>query len=317
MNVLDSTKLITENSAHVKINKQKILEFCTNFDYKSIKHWVDEAPFDLNGLTDVGKLHFLFVFNAISFSYWGEPKWTISYKGRELDGSWAMVACIGKAIEQDKPILNPEFLSSITKNDLAEILQGTVEIPLLEKRVNFLNHLGKTLLEKFDGDFENVIKESKGDALKLLELIVSNFPLFNDSSFCNGEKIFFYKRAQLFVANIYQAFNGKGFGDLKNIDKLTVCADYKLPQVLRKLGILEYSVVLAEKIDSKTEIPKGSAEELEIRANTIWAGELIKQELKKKFPNIDSIHVNDHLWLLSQNKSPEDKPYHRTRTTAY
>ena len=57
---------------------------------------------------------------------------------------------------------------------------------------------------------------------------------------------------------------------------------------------------------------KDSEEEVEIRANTIWANELIKKELKKKIPNINSIHVNDHLWLLGQCK-----PYHLTRTTAY
>ena len=58
-------------------------------------------------------------------------------------------------------------------------------------------------------------------------------------------------------------------------------------------------------------------EEVEIRANTIWANEFIKEELKKKIPNISSIHVNDHLWLLGQSKIIRSKPYHLTRTTAY
>jgi len=30
-----------------------------------------------------------------------------------------------------------------------------------------------------------------------------------------------------------------------------------------------------------------------------------------------SSEINDHLWLATQEKFPDDKPYHRTRTTAY
>ena len=65
--------------------------------------------------------------------------------------------------------------------------------------------------------------------------------------------------------------------------------------------------------DNENQIPKGHKHEVEIRANTIWAVEFIKEQLKK----YDSTHVNDHLWLLGQDKLPGDKPYHRTRTTSY
>jgi hypothetical protein len=146
---------------------------------------------------------------------------------------------------------------------------------------------------------------------------VQNFPSFQDISQYKGREIYFYKRAQLLVADIYQIFDGQSFGALTNVDKITACADYKLPQILRKLGILEYTTALAEKIDSKTEIPSNSAEETEIRANTIWAVEFIKEEVKKHSPKIMSFEVNDHLWLATQEKFDGDKPYHRTRTTAY
>ena len=36
-----------------------------------------------------------------------------------------------------------------------------------------------------------------------------------------------------------------------------------------------------------------------------------------KIPHITSLFVNDHLWLLGQKKLADDKPYHRTVTTAY
>ncbi len=74
---------------------------------------------------------------------------------------------------------------------------------------------------------------------------------------------------------------------------------------------------MQEKIDAKIEISAGSEEEVEIRANTIWAVELIKEEIRKHGGSITSNQINDYLWIQTQQKNPDDKPYHRTRTTAY
>src|SRR3990167_10893845 len=110
----------------------------------------------------------------------------------------------------------------------------------------------------------------------------------------NFFRVYFYKRAQLLIADIVQAFNGHEFGRLKNIDELTACADYKLPFVLRRLGIYTYSDYLANKIDNQEPIKKDIEEEIELRANTLWAVELIKQKIKMKIAHADSIYINDH-----------------------
>lgn len=65
------------------------------------------------------------------------------------------------------------------------------------------------------------------------------------------------------------------------------------------------------------ELIHDSDEEIEIRAHTIWAVELITQEARKRIPGLMSIEVGDYLWQATQKKYPDDKPYHRTRTTAY
>ena len=41
---------------------------------------------------------------------------------------------------------------------------------------------------------------------------------------------------------------GKGLGEFHDIHKLTMFADYRVPVVLRQLGILEYSQALASKV---------------------------------------------------------------------
>lgn len=41
---------------------------------------------------------------------------------------------------------------------------------------------------------------------------------------------------------------GEGLGSFHDIGKLTMFADYRVPVVLRELGILKYSDLLAEKV---------------------------------------------------------------------
>lgn len=315
--VLETTKFVVDNAQYVKINKEKITEFCTHFEESHINHWIRQGPYDLTKLNDKDKLHLLLVFNSTSFSYWGEPKWTIEYHGEKFDGSWGMIAALGKAFEKKVPLLNMKWLSALEEKEFERITKGNVKVPLLKERVAILREVGSILTERYKGDFTNVLKEANEDAMGLLKLIVNTFPSFDDSSQYKSKTIYFHKRAQLLVSDIYQLFNGSNYGKLNDVSQLTACADYKIPWILRKLGILSYSELLAKKVDNKIELQHGSEEEVEIRACTIWANELIKQKLKQKISTIDSIHINDHLWLLSQAKSPKDKPYHLTRTTAY
>lgn len=315
--IVESAQFIVENSQQVRINHKKVEKFCEYFNHQHIKHWMNESPFDMRKLDPRNRLHFLLVFNSMSFSYWGDPKWRVKYHDQEFDGSYGMIGALGKALEKNIPILDTKYLSDMKEPELSKILEGNVQIPLFKERLHILREVGTTLVQKFTGDFTNLVKKANGDSQKLLSLIVENFPSFEDSSTYRGKRVYFYKRAQLLVSDIHQAFEGKDFGDLKNINELTACADYKLPLVLRRLGILSYSDHLAGKIDNQIPIDKDSEEEVEIRANTIWAVELIKQKLKDKIPLINSIHVNDHLWLLGQQKIKNDKPYHLTRTTAY
>jgi hypothetical protein len=314
--VKTTTRYIADNSDYVAINMDAISDFVDEFEAQHIKHWMDEAPFDIKKLKKDDKLNFLLLFNSMSFSYWGDPKWNIEYKGKSYDGSWGMIAALARALEKEESIIMPENWSNITKKEFGSILKGNTKIPLFEERLKFIKQIG-SFLKLHDGQFSNIIKESEGDVLNLLALIIKHFSSFEDSSIYKGKKVHFYKRAQLLISDIYQAFHGEGYGKFSNIQELTACADYKLPQMLRKHNILEYSKALATKIDNRITLLKDSKEENEIRANTIWSVESIKDEIRHKIPTITSININDRLWLLSQEKNPDDKPYHLTRTTAY
>ena len=206
---------------------------------------------------------------------------------------------------------------NISEENFNHIFRGNIKVPLFNERLEILRKLGKIICSEFDKNFENVLKESKYDSEKLLNIITSKFYFFDDYSNYKNKKIHFHKRAQLLIGNIYELLNEFQDESIKNINFLTAFADYKIPQILRKQNVLKYSKELENLIDNKIEIEFGNPMEVEIRANMIWAIELIKKEINNKFPNINSMDLDHYLWILSQEKKKDDKPYHLTRTINY
>lgn len=105
---------------------------------------------------------------------------------------------------------------------------------------------------------------------------------FRDHSVYKGHQIFLYKRAQIFAADLWGAFKGQGYGELKDIESVTMFADYIVPAVLQQLGVLRYSPSLSSMIESNREITSGSEEEVELRACTIHAVEEIRESIYRK-----------------------------------
>lgn len=108
--------------------------------------------------------------------------------------------------------------------------------------------VGQVLLSKFHGNVSDLIRRANGSAVQLVSLMVESFPGFRDHAVYKGRQVFFYKRAQIFVADVYGAFQGCGFGKFNDIGALTMFADYRIPVILCKLGILQLSGKLALKV---------------------------------------------------------------------
>jgi len=85
--ILESIKPVIRLSRFVKIKKENIKTFCNNFNSHNLQYWMEASPFDLSDLSEREKLNFIFVFNSLNFCYWGEPKWTIEYEGKKIDGA--------------------------------------------------------------------------------------------------------------------------------------------------------------------------------------------------------------------------------------
>src|SRR3989338_1804752 len=287
MDILKCIGPVRTQSTHVHINDDNIRVFVHSFDKNKISSWLHISPFDLTQLSQAEKIGFVFALNSMSFSYWGIPKWTITYHEKEYDGAQAMMACLGRAREQGIRF-TPNYFATIRREDLEEILRGKGEIPLLDERLKDLQEVGKVTLQKYKGDFRYLIDQAQGDAVQLVDLLVNNFPSLRDSSNYRGQRVWFSKRAQLLTSDINYVVEN-----------------------------LKYSDELQQKIRAGIQLPAGCEEEVEIRAHTIWAVELIKEQLKQTPPHLTSMQINDYLWLEGQVKLPTDELYHLTRTTAY
>lgn len=94
--------------------------------------------------------------------------------------------------------------------------------------------------------------------------------------------MFLYKRAQIFVADLWGAFKGQSYGEFDDIGSLTIMADYIVPAMLRQLGVLKYSSTLASTIEANDEIRPGSEEEVELRACSVHAVEKMRELIRMR-----------------------------------
>jgi len=317
--VLETTRHVMERSQQVTIDEQAIAVFSRKLIDNGIEipRWNYDYHFFDGGQDTVA---YLLILDSINFSFWPKPgkvKWEIKYKSETLSGYYALAASLKKAIDSGVPVTRVDYLAHISLDTLKKILGGNGELQLMEARAHILNELGALLITNYNGEATRLVKAAENSALKLVKLIVENLPSFRDEADYYGTRIYFYKRAQIFAADLYGAFSGKDWGFFKDMDKLTAFADYKLPQVLRHVGILQYSPSLEHTVDNGIFLESGSPEEIEIRANTIWAVELIRQQLTKMGKDLRSFEIDWLLWNLGQEREFKANPYHRTVTTFY
>ncbi len=316
MMILGSISPVISDLHHVTIDQDEIQRASARLDAASLSlpTWDDEVF--LTHPPDTRAAQIL-LFNTINFSYWGDPKWTIDFDGRPQDGAWGMLGAISRAVRGGFPLFDGAYLASISASDLRHVLRGNVEIPMFRERLDILHEVGAVLVAEFGGSLIDLIRAAGGDGMALVNLLVTRFPSFNDVASLGEAEVAFYKRAQLATAMLYEAFRGQGLGDLCRVEALTVFADYKLPQVLRRLGVLRYDSRLAHRIDRREPLEAGSREEVEIRAATVWAAELMRRRLVSDWPWVTGLHIDYWLWLQGQIKGPDIRPYHRTRSIYY
>lgn len=305
--IKNSCKYVVENSEHVKIDYSKLDDFIANIDCNNLKNWLLYNPYNLLDLDIETLVNFLLVFESIDYSFWGQPKWTIETEDGLKDGSDALLYDM---LKYAKKLGNATF-NDVSFNEFRNILKGNIEIPFLEERYKTISEINEIVNKKMSGNFYKYIKNITSDT-ELFNLIINNFESFKDERIYDGKVIYFYKLAQLLTSDILHL--------REEIEKITIdysnligCADYKIHQVLRALGITEYDKELSYMVDNKKEIEISSKYEVEIRASQIFVLGYIKNRLN----SFKSVDINDFLFNYSKKLKNIVKPYHLCRNKNY
>lgn len=263
---------------------------------------------------------YILALDAINFCFWPLP----GYEYDQLACSLTGIASQDHADqEKSQDVVSGSFalsaknLSSLTPELMTDLFakhgKENVVPPDIETRCRLLNQVGNVLLRHFNGSAWTLIQFANGSAVRLVQLLNGFFEGFRDHQ---GE-MFFLKRAQICVGDWNAALELK----LSDLSELTTFADYRVPQLLRHFGILEYSQQLAQKVDLKEDLVVNSSEELSIRAATVVAVEWIVQELRVQAPSKEwtAVETDWYLWQVGERmqNNGELLPHHRVKTIYY
>ena len=349
-NTIAKAKTISDAAEDVSINTEALSSFAASIDWKSV-----EAPSSDHGGDDDATVRenlaaVLLAWNAINFSYFPDPgaaRWawqhpeTSEIHGGDDEANGVFAALTHLQSQAHRPLASGAFLAGLTAGDLRDRVfaaaPGAGPLPLLELRARCLNELGAMLANANTTPLA-FVEGCNASAITFVAKLTAACPLYADvqtwtpksSSDGGGDgdgggggaiTIAFHKRAQL-CASMLQNFGVARFAD---IGSLTVFADYRIPQLFRSTGVFVLSDRLAGAIGRGEPVASGSREEVELRAATVYTGELLRSLLERRMKEeVEDArcHANvlDYfLWSEAVKRDVEGglPPFHRTRTSAY
>lgn len=305
--IIDSCKYVMENAKFVTIHYEKIDEFIKTIKCNELKHWLSNNPYQLLDLGSENVVNFMLLFESIDYSFWGTPKWTINTELGPKDGSDALLYAMLKYVKE-KDVAS---LYHISYEEFKMMLKGNVEIPYIKERYETLIQTSKIVKTTMNDNFYRYIYSIHND-IELFDMIIHHFPSFKDERVYEGRVIYFYKLAQLLTSDILHLRE-----QMENIkvdySHLVGCADYRIPQAMRALDILEYNQELSNIIDHQLEIEFSSKYENEIRASIIVVIHYVKDKIK----NTNAIDINDYFFITAKRLKEIAKPYHLCRNRNY
>jgi hypothetical protein len=322
--VLDSLHPVIEHSRDVSTDVARIVDVAQFMAYEALPMPEYALPYGIGAGDPHEAVDFIMVSNSIDTAFTDfstHVKFQTQYAGQNWSDSDAEFACLKRAMDNKVPVLDGEFLAEITRKQLAEIFTGNIEMPMLDEKVAVLHQVGGVLVKKYDGHFHNFVSDCSprlyDNGNGLLDRLVKEFPRFNDVSIYDGHEIKFYKLPQLGIWMLYANLHRRGWFKLDDTEKMTAFADYIVPAALRILGILKYSPELERKINSYELIARDSTQEIEIRAHTLYATALLREEVNKIRPADKQViipQIDARLWLPYHTTF---WPHHLTRTIMY
>ncbi len=212
------------------------------------------------------------------------------------------------------------FLQKITAEDCSLIFKqdkNSAEAgALMAYFAAALNAFGDFLTAEFAGSCSRLVAAAGCSAAALAEILLK-MPFYRDCFLYEDIEVFLLKRAQITASDLHIAFSGQSYGRFDDIGELTIFADNLVPHVLQVDGLLTYEKSLAERISAGIHLESGSAEEIELRACSVHAVELLRGEYAAHGVKITSQGLDYLLWNRGLALKYSSRPSHVTRCVYY
>lgn len=315
MLVLESTQSVVEGAAHVLIDESAIARWAASVSPETLRPSGHGLLAELTGSAE-RLANLVLLIDALNFCFWSSDPLRIEWRGRTYERFNAMFVSLMLAARYEPGWCEPRFWLEAPSEEIRAALAGKGELLLMEERERIIRETGRILVERFDGQFMNAIESVSHRAWPLAVLLMTEFDSFRDVAFYKGRIVYFMKRAQIAALDLSVAWQSNGHPPLAGLEELTAFADYRVPQALRHLGILQLASPFAERIESEEEMPAGSEEEVELRAATIHAVDRMVRVLAMRQVKATAWEVDWYLWELSHAAEVGVK-HHRVRTIYY
>lgn len=318
--VLSSVLNVVDKFSNLSINENEI---------EKVADWLAYEEFTFPKNNEIRKnpddfIRVTMLINTLNFAFTdfvSSTKYEIQNEGSVLSDSEAMFFQIHKTINSGTNLLDGNVMASIKLEQLKKIFTGNIEMPMLQERVEVLNSVGQTLVDKYECDWINFINDgpkklySGGEGL--IERLVTEFPRFDDSSNYKDINVKLYKLAQLAFWGIHGELSSSNYFKIDDMNSMSAFADYIVPVALNLMKIVSYEEELDVKIKKGVLIERDSNEEIEIRAASIYATAKLTELINARRPEDKFIIIPQLDYRLWKHYHATHSPHHLTQTIMY
>ena len=306
---------VTNKADYVSINLELLHDYA-----ETLTQTPDDTPFYDTEHHFLGNeaetVAYILILDTINF---GSGYFPFLKKREALSGYFTVSTSLKDWFEQKGPP-TPEQLANLELHEVAAIFQQPLKHPgnkeLMQLFTQALNDLGALLTQHYNSKYTTLIQKAEHSANTLGNQLLA-MPMFQDKSLHKDQEVFFYKRLQITASDLALALNNKGLGFFEDINEVTLFADNLVPHVLHVDGILKYEQNLEDRLKRNPFLEAGSQEEVEMRAVSIHAVELLTQHLQNQGNMFYTRDLDMVLWNRGLNQKYRDAPRHRTQSVFY
>ena len=276
-----------------------------------------DYPGPPTGLRDGPWFDYAILSVSVLACLWPPPDcrmWSISHAGRRLSDAPALFGAITRWMG---PGAGPDLhsFSELGCAQAGRLFAGRGVLQMVPERGVRIAQVATAVTEQWAGAALHLVEEAGWDGQAVVELLATTIPGYEDEAAVGGHRLRFRKLAHL-ASSLMASRSSRPWTGL---DSFPVYPDYMLPRLLRHLGVLRYSPRLSAAVDSRTEIPRHSPEEVAIRWATVYAGHLLVKSLEAEGVSVTGPRLDYFLWseaVLGADASRMGE-HHRTVTLDY